>query len=54
MTEKSQHGIPHDVFVIFIGIRRGEQGRACERGRSVGLTQCQPRLSTEKGGVRTG
>ena len=35
MTEESQHRIPHVMFVISIGIRRGEQGRACERGRGV-------------------
>ena len=28
MTKKSQQRVPHVVFVIFIGMRRGEQGRA--------------------------
>ena len=52
MTAKSQHRIPHVVFVIFIGIRIGDKGRACKRGRSVGLIHCQP--STEIGGVWNG
>ena len=35
MTEESQHWIPRVVFVISIGIRRGEQGGPCKRGRGV-------------------
>ena len=32
MTEKSKHGISDIVTVMFMGTRRVEQGRACERG----------------------
>ena len=45
MTKKSQHGVQHIVFVIFIGIRRGEQGRATRSGRSVWCLHCQTKHS---------
>ena len=41
MTGKSQHKIPHIVFVIPIGIRGGKQGRAGRSGGSVWCFQCQ-------------
>ena len=36
MTEKSQQRVPHVVFIMFIGIPRGAQGRTRKRGRGVG------------------
>ena len=48
MTEKSQHRVPHVVFIIFIVIPRGAERRARERGRGVGPIHCEPRYSTEK------
>ena len=48
MTEKSQQRVPHVVFIIFIVIPRGSQGRARNRGRGVGPIHCEPRSSTEK------
>ena len=40
VTEEPQSRVPHVVLVIFIGIRRGEPGRAGKRGRGRRAFHC--------------
>ena len=40
VTEEPQSRVPHVVLVMFIGIRRGEPGRAGKRGRGRRAFHC--------------